>query len=106
MLIPMCQGFAYSCMRPLSIAECSSAACSVLMLTWMLTCAGYDEEARYFDEGVRMAKRHQLKAQALDLLQPAFLAQLGFLREQSLQIVAAALAHDTAPSNFADAALS
>lgn len=42
--------------------------------------AGYDEEARYFEAGVRRAKREELVARARDLVRGAFDAQLRHLR--------------------------
>ncbi|KAJ0981662.1 hypothetical protein J5N97_009917 [Dioscorea zingiberensis] len=44
----------------------------------------YDAEAAYFDEGVRNAKRQQLKSRALHLFHPAFQAMLGHLRTKAL----------------------
>lgn len=66
--------------------------------------AGYDEEARYFEEGVRLAKGQELRAQALAMLKPAFLAQLGFLRDQALEQVAAALSQPDVVDTFAASA--
>ena len=63
---------------------------------------GYDEEARYFEEGVRAAKRQELRLQALDLLKPSFSAQLGFLRETALQHVASILMQDNVADAFAE----
>ncbi|MCJ1422124.1 Cell wall protein rhd3 [Sticta canariensis] len=67
---------------------------------WPADC--YEEEARYFEEGVRTAKGQELRARALDLLKPSFLQQLAFLREVALQHVASALTQEHAPSRFAD----
>ncbi|KAM5579378.1 protein ROOT HAIR DEFECTIVE 3-like [Rosa sericea] len=49
------------------------------------TClSGYDEEATYFDEGVRSGKRKQLEEKLLQHVQPAFQALLGHLRSGTL----------------------
>ena len=69
-------------------------------------CFGrYDEEGRYFDEGVRTSKGQELRAKALDLLQPSFSAQLGFLREASLQLVTNAMGQKDVADHFADTAV-
>ncbi|KAF3450609.1 hypothetical protein FNV43_RR06698 [Rhamnella rubrinervis] len=44
----------------------------------------YDEEAIYFDEGVRSAKRKQLEEKLLQLVQPAFQSALGHIRSGTL----------------------
>ncbi|XP_050384545.1 protein ROOT HAIR DEFECTIVE 3-like [Argentina anserina] len=44
----------------------------------------YDQEATYFDEGVRSGKRKQLEEKLLQLVQPAFQAFLGHLRSGTL----------------------
>ncbi|KAK7412799.1 hypothetical protein VNO78_04434 [Psophocarpus tetragonolobus] len=44
----------------------------------------YDEEAIFFDEAVRNAKRKQLKAKALDLVYPSYTTLLGHLRAKAL----------------------
>ncbi|KAK2653229.1 hypothetical protein Ddye_013085 [Dipteronia dyeriana] len=46
--------------------------------------SGYDEEAVYFDEGVRTAKRKQLEEKLLQLVQPAFQSMLGHIRSGTL----------------------
>ncbi|KAG6493437.1 hypothetical protein ZIOFF_048423 [Zingiber officinale] len=45
----------------------------------------YDEEAVYFDESVRTAKRKQLESRALHLVHPTYQALLGHLRSNSLE---------------------
>lgn len=51
------------------------------VLARRLPCpAGYDEEARYFEAGVRRAKREELVARARGLVRSAFDAQLLHLR--------------------------
>ncbi|KAL5757472.1 hypothetical protein ACOSP7_020083 [Xanthoceras sorbifolium] len=45
---------------------------------------GYDDEAVYFDEGVRTAKRKQLEEKLLQLVQPAFQSMLGHIRSGTL----------------------
>lgn len=44
----------------------------------------YDEEAIYFDDGVRSAKRKQLEEKLLQLVQPAYQSMLGHLRSGAL----------------------
>ncbi|XP_020272655.1 protein ROOT HAIR DEFECTIVE 3-like [Asparagus officinalis] len=44
----------------------------------------YDDEAIYFEESVRTAKRQQLESRALHLVHPAFQAMLGHLRSKYL----------------------
>ncbi|WJZ94374.1 hypothetical protein VitviT2T_013242 [Vitis vinifera] len=46
--------------------------------------SGYDAEAIYFDEGVRSAKREQLEAKLLQLVQPAYQLMLGHIRSGTL----------------------
>ncbi|XP_042487184.1 protein ROOT HAIR DEFECTIVE 3-like [Macadamia integrifolia] len=49
------------------------------------TCLSeYDAEAIYFEEGVRTAKRQQLEAKLLDIVQPAYLSMLGHIRSRTL----------------------
>ncbi|XP_043721814.1 protein ROOT HAIR DEFECTIVE 3-like [Telopea speciosissima] len=49
------------------------------------TCLSeYDAEAIYFDEGVRIAKREQLEAKLLHLVQPAYQSMLGHIRSRTL----------------------
>ncbi|KAJ4957814.1 hypothetical protein NE237_024925 [Protea cynaroides] len=49
------------------------------------TCLSeYDAEAIYFDEGVRTAKRQQLEAKLLQLVQPAYQSVLGHIRSGTL----------------------
>ncbi|KAK9923614.1 hypothetical protein M0R45_032022 [Rubus argutus] len=49
------------------------------------TCLSeYDEEATYFDEGVRSGKRKQLEEKLLQLVHPAFQALLGHIRSGTL----------------------
>jgi len=55
-------------------------------------CAGYDEEARYFEDTVRRAKQEELVARAQQMVAPAFAQQLGHLRDAALARVVAALA--------------
>ncbi|KAK9811028.1 hypothetical protein WJX73_007637 [Symbiochloris irregularis] len=66
--------------------------------------AGYDEEARYFEEGVRAAKGLELKTRAFDLLTAAFQAQLGFHRAAALQHVTNSLAVEGVADRFASIA--
>lgn len=44
----------------------------------------YDEEAIFFDEAVRNAKRKQLESKALDLVSPAYTTLLGHIRSKAL----------------------
>ncbi|KAG4948957.1 hypothetical protein JHK82_042150 [Glycine max] len=44
----------------------------------------YDEEAIFFDEAVRNAKRKQLESKALDLVYPAYTTLLGHIRSKAL----------------------
>ncbi|XP_057505001.1 protein ROOT HAIR DEFECTIVE 3-like [Actinidia eriantha] len=44
----------------------------------------YDMEATYFDDGVRSAKRKQLKEKLLQLVQPAYHSMLGHIRTGTL----------------------
>ncbi|XP_057433190.1 protein ROOT HAIR DEFECTIVE 3 homolog 2 [Lotus japonicus] len=44
----------------------------------------YDEEAMFFDEAVRNAKRKQLESNALDFVHPAYTTMLGHLRSKAL----------------------
>lgn len=48
-------------------------------------CAGYEQEARYFEEGVRHVKQSELVERAQVLLHGAFLQQLLHLRRSTLQ---------------------
>ncbi|XP_043705636.1 protein ROOT HAIR DEFECTIVE 3-like [Telopea speciosissima] len=49
------------------------------------TCLSeYDGEATYFEEGVRTAKRQQLEAKLLQLVQPAYQSMLGHIRAGTL----------------------
>uniref|UniRef100_A0ACD6A273 Uncharacterized protein n=1 Tax=Avena sativa TaxID=4498 RepID=A0ACD6A273_AVESA len=45
----------------------------------------YDKEAVYFDEAVRKAKRQVLESRVLNLVQPAFLKVLSYLRSKALE---------------------
>ncbi|KAG0493070.1 hypothetical protein HPP92_006468 [Vanilla planifolia] len=45
----------------------------------------YDVEAVYFDDGVRMSKRHQLESKLLQLVHPAYQSVLGHLRSKILE---------------------
>ncbi|XP_027339093.1 protein ROOT HAIR DEFECTIVE 3 homolog 2 isoform X2 [Abrus precatorius] len=45
----------------------------------------YDEEAIFFDEAVRNAKRKQLESRALDFVYPAYTTLLGHLRSKALE---------------------
>uniref|UniRef100_A0ACD5XR37 Uncharacterized protein n=1 Tax=Avena sativa TaxID=4498 RepID=A0ACD5XR37_AVESA len=45
----------------------------------------YDKEAVYFDEAVRKAKRQVLESRILNLVQPAFLKVLSYLRSKALE---------------------
>ncbi len=47
-------------------------------------CAGYDEEARYFDSGVKQEKQAELVQKLHEAVHPAFSAQLGHLRKATL----------------------
>lgn len=64
--------------------------------------AGYDEEARYFEEGVRNTTGQGLKAKALDLLKPSFQHQLTFLRDAALHHVTTSLAQEHVTQRFAE----
>ena len=50
-----------------------------------MACAGYEQEARYFEEGVRHAKEAELVERAQAILQGAFSQQLAHLRRRTLQ---------------------
>ncbi|KAL6774184.1 hypothetical protein ACKKBG_A24075 [Auxenochlorella protothecoides x Auxenochlorella symbiontica] len=63
--------------------------------------AGYDEEARYFDPDVSAAKRAGLTSDLLDLVRPAFVAQLDALRGMALAGFSAQLADPQAPEGEA-----
>ncbi|CAK7336936.1 unnamed protein product [Dovyalis caffra] len=45
----------------------------------------YENEAIYFDEGVRNAKRKQLESKALDVVHHAYVTMLGHLRSKALE---------------------
>lgn len=45
----------------------------------------YENEAIYFDEGVRNAKQQQLESRALDLVHHAYVTMLGHLRSKALE---------------------
>ncbi|KAG9141472.1 hypothetical protein Leryth_001904 [Lithospermum erythrorhizon] len=50
------------------------------------TCLSeYDDEARYFDEGVRFSKLKQLEEKLLQLIHPAYESMLGHLRSGTLE---------------------
>ncbi|XP_065866893.1 protein ROOT HAIR DEFECTIVE 3-like [Euphorbia lathyris] len=48
-----------------------------------ISLSEYDEEAVYFDEGVRSTKRKQLEEKLLQLVQPAYQLMLGHLRSET-----------------------
>jgi len=47
--------------------------------------AAYDEEAKYFDGGVRTAKRRELRARLITALRPAAAAHLGHCATKLMQ---------------------
>ncbi len=63
--------------------------------------AGYDEEARYFEETVRRAKEEELIVRSQRLVAAAFADQLGLLRQAALARTVAALAQPDAQHEFA-----
>ena len=63
--------------------------------------AGYDEEARYFEDGVRRSREAELAARAQALIATAHAAQVAHLRAQVLQRLAAALAQRAPGEGFA-----
>lgn len=67
-------------------------------------CAGYDEEARYFEDSVRRAKEGELVMRSQRLVAAAFADQLGLLRQAALARMVAALAQPEAQLDFAASA--
>lgn len=69
-------------------------------------CAGYDEEARYFDTGVKQAKQAELLQKLHETFFPAFKAQLSYLHQATVaafqQSLKASLAAN--PRSFAASA--
>ena len=64
--------------------------------------SGYDEEARYFEEGVRHAKAKELTERAQGLIRSAYDDQLGHLRAAVLARLAATMeARDAHDETFA-----
>ena len=63
--------------------------------------AGYDEEARYFEDTVRHAKEKELVAQSQALVAPAFSDQLALLQQAALSRIASALSQPEAQHDFA-----
>ena len=61
-----------------AVAPCSQRSCSQrhALTVEFTSLAGYDEEARYFEAGVRRAKREELVARARGLVRGAYDAQL------------------------------
>ena len=54
--------------------------------------AAYDEEAKYFDGGVRTAKRRELRARLITALRPAAAAHLGHCATKLMQRLKDAMA--------------
>ena len=67
----------------------------------ILAGAGYDEEARYFEDTVRRAKEEELIVRSQRLVSAAFADQLGLLRQAALARTVAALAQPDAQHDFA-----
>jgi hypothetical protein len=66
--------------------------------------AGYDEEARYFEDTVRHAKQEELVKRAQHLVRGAFNEQLSHLQRKALDAVVADLAKQEAQQSFAASA--
>lgn len=68
--------------------------------------AGYDEEARYFDTGVKQEKQAELLQKLHKTFLPAFKAQLGFLHQASIAAFQRSLKASLAanPRSFATSA--
>ena len=69
-------------------------------------CAGYDEEARYFDMGVKQAKQAELLQKLHKIFFPAFKAQLSFLHHATVAAFQRSLKASLAanPRSFATSA--
>ena len=62
---------------------------------------GYDEEARYFEDGVRRSKEAELVARAQGLIATAHAAQVAHLHALVLQQLAGSLAQRPPDEGFA-----
>lgn len=78
-----------------------NAANGVVQRVMLWQLAGYDEEARYFEDTVRRAKEKELVARSQQLVAPAFADQLGLLQQAALSRVVTALAQPEAQHDFA-----
>lgn len=66
-----------------------------------LKTAGYDEEARYFEVGVRSSKREELTSKALQEVRRPFKQQISLLQRRCFEIAKEALSQaDSDTSNF------
>jgi hypothetical protein len=63
------------------------------------TFAGYEEEARYFESGVRSSKRQELASRAADELKTAFKKQLVLLQQRCIDIAKEALSQAESDSS-------
>lgn len=61
--------------------------------------AGYDEEARYFESGVRSGKRRELKTRASIALKTGFDKQIDLLQKRCLDIAKEAMAQSASDSS-------
>ncbi len=61
--------------------------------------AGYDEEAQYFEAGVRKGKRQELSSRACAQLKTSFDRQLDLLQERCLSIAKEAMAEAESDSS-------
>lgn len=61
--------------------------------------AGYDEEAHYFESGVRSSKRQELKSQASAELKRGFDRQVALLQQRCLAIAKEAMAQTESDSS-------
>ena len=61
--------------------------------------AGYDEEAQYFEAGVRQGKRQELLSRASAALKPGFDSQIELLQQRCLTVAKEAMAQAESDSS-------
>lgn len=61
--------------------------------------AGYDEEAQYFEAGVRKGKRQELLSRASSALKTSFDSQIELLQQRCLAIAKEAMAQTESDSS-------
>ena len=88
--------------------RCTYSSCCVFAASASLkqtaVVAGYEQEARYFEEGVRHAKQCELAERAQRLLHSVFSQQLGHLRQSTLHHLNADMVSRDPQQSFSAAA--